>query len=154
MVLLKNSLVCEFNSGAWDRLPGRRVELLRRTQFACRSQLTLVDHVHELDTGESCHSRTKRSEPQHWPNQLLDGSMVLLDNVVEEFDLTNIDTRLMFRVVAFDRHRVRPTFVNCDLLRCTMLTKCLAQEARCDLTIPLGNQQEVYRGTGRVDGSI
>jgi hypothetical protein len=112
--------VCEFNSGAWDGLPGERVELLCRTQFACRSQLTLADHVHEFDTGESRHSRTKGLEPQHWPDQSLDGSMVLLDNVVEVFDRTNLDTGLMFRVVACDRRRVRPTFVDCDLLSSTL----------------------------------
>jgi hypothetical protein len=47
--------------------------------------------------------------------------MVLLDDVVEVFDLTSLNTRLMVRVVAFDRRRVRSAFVDCDLLRCTML---------------------------------
>jgi hypothetical protein len=36
----------------WDVLPRQRIELLRRTQFVCRLQLTLADHVHEFDTGE------------------------------------------------------------------------------------------------------
>ena len=80
--------------------------------------------------------------------------MVLLDDVVEVFDLTNLNPRLIFRVVGFDRRRVCPAFVNCNLLRCTMLTERLAQKAQCSLTIPPGRQQKVHRGTGLVDGSI
>jgi len=52
----KFSVVCEFNPGIRDGLPRQRVELLRRTQFACRPQLILADHVHEFDTGEGCRS--------------------------------------------------------------------------------------------------
>ena len=39
--------------GRWDDLSRERIELLRWTQFACHPQLTLTDHVHEFDAGES-----------------------------------------------------------------------------------------------------
>ena len=39
--------------GLWDDLSRERIDLLRRTQFACHPQLTLTDHVHEFDAGES-----------------------------------------------------------------------------------------------------
>ena len=39
--------------GLWDELSRERMELLRWTQFACHPQLTLTDHVHEFDAGES-----------------------------------------------------------------------------------------------------
>ena len=55
-VLSQISFVRAFNPGVRDSLPRQRVELLRRTQSACRPQLTLADHVHEFDTGEGRHS--------------------------------------------------------------------------------------------------
>jgi hypothetical protein len=55
-VLSQISFVRAFNPGVRDSLPRQQVELLRRTQFACRPQLTLADHVHEFDTGEGRHS--------------------------------------------------------------------------------------------------
>jgi hypothetical protein len=33
-------------------LSHERIELLRGTQFACRQQLALADHVHEFDAGK------------------------------------------------------------------------------------------------------
>jgi glycosyltransferase involved in cell wall biosynthesis len=36
-----------------DDLSRQRIELLRRTQFACRPQLILTDHVHEFDTARA-----------------------------------------------------------------------------------------------------
>ena len=52
----------------------------------------------------------------------------------------------MFRVVAFDRRRVGTTSVNRDLLGDAVMTDRLAQESQCGFAIPLGRQQEVYRG--------
>jgi len=72
----------------------------------------------------------------------------------EVFDLTDFNARLMFRVVALDRCRIGPAFVDRDLLGRSMLTECLAQETQRSLTVSLGGQQEVHSGTGLVDGSI
>ena len=52
--------------------------------------------------------------------------MILFDDVVQTFDLTHFDARLMFRVVAFDGRRVGAALVDCDLLRRAMLTDRLA----------------------------
>jgi hypothetical protein len=45
----------------------------------------------------------KGSEPHHRPHHSFDGSVVLFDDVVQIFDPTDLDVRLMFCVVAFDR---------------------------------------------------
>ena len=45
-------LATELGLERWTGLSRQRIELLRRTQFACRSQLALADHVHEFDAGE------------------------------------------------------------------------------------------------------
>jgi hypothetical protein len=36
--------------GRWTGSARQRIELLRWTQFACGTQLTLTDHVHDLDS--------------------------------------------------------------------------------------------------------
>jgi hypothetical protein len=54
--------------------------------------------------------------------------MVLLDDVVEIFDLADFNARLVFRIAAFDRRRVGSAFVDCDLLRRAVLTGRLAQK--------------------------
>ena len=46
--------------------------------------------------------------------------MVLLEDVVEIFDLADFNARLAFRIAAFDRRRVGPAFVDCDLLSSTL----------------------------------
>jgi hypothetical protein len=80
--------------------------LLRWTQFPCRAHLALADHVHEFDAGNGCCSRSKRFKTEHWPHHSLDGTVVLFDDVIQIFDLTDFDVRLMFRVVTFERRRV------------------------------------------------
>jgi hypothetical protein len=52
--------------------------------------------------------------------------MILFDDVVELFDLTDLDARLSFGIVAFDRRRVGTALVNRDLLRRAVLPDCLA----------------------------
>jgi DNA polymerase V len=46
-------------------LSRKRIELLRWTQFARRAQLTLADHVHELNTREGDGGGPEGFEPQH-----------------------------------------------------------------------------------------
>ena len=55
--------------------------------------------------------------------------MILFDDVVQIFDLTDSDVCLMFRVAAFDRRRVGATLVDRDLLRGAMMTDRLAKES-------------------------
>jgi hypothetical protein len=80
--------------------------------------------------------------------------MILFNDVVEILDLADLDSRVMVGIVADDRRRVGAAFVDRDLLRNTMTTDGLAQEARRGFTIPSGCQQEVYRGAGLVDRTL
>jgi len=45
-------------------------------------QLPLSDHVHRLDTRQQGPRAAQRLETQHWPSNTLEGTMVLLDNVI------------------------------------------------------------------------
>jgi hypothetical protein len=55
-----------------------------------------------------------------------DSSVVLFNYIIQVFDLTDFDVRLMVRVVAFDRRRVGPALIDRDLLRGAMRTDRLA----------------------------
>jgi hypothetical protein len=90
--------------------------LLRWTHFVRRWQLAFPDHVHEFDAGKCRRGRTKGLEPQHRPYQPLDGSMILFDDVVEVFDLADLDACLSFGIVAFDRRGIGTALVDRDLL--------------------------------------
>jgi hypothetical protein len=105
-----------------ERSPGRQINLFRQgieltrwTQFACRQQLALPDHVHQFNAGEG-HSRGPEGfEPQHRSCLSLDGSVILLDDVVEVFDLAYLNTSLGLGVVTLDRRRVGTALVDRDL---------------------------------------
>jgi len=66
--------------------------------------------------------------------------VVLFDDVIQIFVLTDFDVRLVFHVVALDRRRVGATLVDCDLLWRAMMADRLAQEPQRGFTIPLGRQ--------------
>ena len=46
----------------------------------------------------------------------------MFDDVIQIFDLTDFDVRLMFSIVAFDRRRVGAALVDRDLLGGAMMT--------------------------------
>jgi hypothetical protein len=79
--------------------------------------------MHEFDAGERHCGGPEGLESQHESHQPLDGSMILFDNVVEVFDLTDLDVRLTFAIVAFDRRCVGATLVaGLEPDRCQLLT--------------------------------
>ena len=60
--------------------------------FAHSSDLSLANHVHDLIPLQRspCHFQGKEAHP--WLDQALDKAMVLLDQVVQLFDLPQFDT--------------------------------------------------------------
>ena len=64
--------------------------------------------------------------------------MILFDDVVEVFNLADLDGRLSFGIMAFDRRRVGTALVDRDLLRRSVLLDCLAQEPQHGFAIPFG----------------
>jgi hypothetical protein len=72
--------------------------------------------MHELDAGKRHRRRPEGFETEHWSRQSFDGSMILFDDVVEVFDLTDLNGRSEFSVVAHNRSRVGAALVDRDLL--------------------------------------
>jgi hypothetical protein len=69
--------------------------------------------------------------------------MILLNDVFEVFDLTDLDASIVFTVVTFDRRRVGAPLVNRDLLRCAAVPDRLAKKPQSGFAILSGGQQEV-----------
>src|SRR5471030_3191381 len=78
-------------SSNWTDLSCQRIKLVgeRHRIGAIDRVLALANHVHEFDAGEHATSAAERFEVEHRPGHPLDGTMVLLDDVVEVFDLAH-----------------------------------------------------------------
>lgn len=75
----------------------------------------------------------------------LDRPMVLLDDVVEVFDLTDHDLLFQAIVEIIDRRLVGAALVHCDLLGLTMQAHGLVEKAPGRCLVALGRQQVVDR---------
>jgi hypothetical protein len=73
---------------------------------------------------------------------------------VEVFAPVDLDACLNFGIVAFDRRDIGTALVDRDLLGRAVPLDRLAQESQRGFVIPLCGQQEIYRGTGLIDGPI
>jgi hypothetical protein len=77
--------------------------------------------------------------------------MILLDDVVEAFDLVDLDAPFVFSILAFSRRSVGTALVDRDLLTRPITPDRLAQESQRGFAIWLGGQQEILCGAGLVD---
>ena len=50
-------------------------------------ELSLPNHVHELDPGQDLGGRSKGFETEHGSGDAFNGAVILLDDIVEVFDL-------------------------------------------------------------------
>jgi hypothetical protein len=67
-----------------------------------RDHLAFLDHVHEFDTLQCCFGRPKGFETEHRPYNPFDRSMILLDQIVQVFDLSYLDLIAGFLLECFD----------------------------------------------------
>jgi hypothetical protein len=80
-------------SSNWTDLSRQRIKLVGERHFigAVDCELAPADHVHELDVSEHATGAAERFEVEHRPSHALDGAMILLDDVVEVFNLAYLD---------------------------------------------------------------
>jgi hypothetical protein len=53
--------------------------------------LTFTNYVHQFDTGQNLSGCAKGFKVEHRLGHVLDGTMILLDYIVEILDLPNLD---------------------------------------------------------------
>src|ERR1700753_3304000 len=80
--------------------------------------------------------------------------MILLDDVVQVFALTQCDVRSVVFVVADDRRGVGAALVDGDRLRFAVLINCLLEKTARRGLISMSGQQEVDGITVAIDGTV
>src|SRR3954452_13160286 len=106
-------------------------------------QLPLSDHVHRLDTRQQDPRASQGFKTQHGPSNSLDGTMVLLDNVIQILALTPLNVSLMAGVVAIDCGGVGTTLVDRDLLGFAVPIDRPPEETASGRLVSAVRQQEV-----------
>ena len=140
-----------------EELRGQCVEQFGRSAALVSSRhdhLSFFDHVHEVDPDQSALRCIKRFEPQHRPCHALDGSMILLDHIMQIFDLTNGDGRPVLCVGAFDGRFIGVAAVNRDRFGETVPADGLLQEASRGVFVPVLRQQKVNGFAVFVDSTV
>ena len=108
-------------------------------------ELPLADHVHRFDSGNE-HSRAALAlEPQHWPHDTLDRSVVLLDDVVQILRLAKDDLRIVLGGVVVYGSATCATHVDGDPIGLAMAGNGTRQEPACRGAIALGSEKKIDR---------
>ena len=111
-------------------------------EFPVRAaKLLFLDHLHGLDAGEKNARAVKSVEAEHGSHNRFDGSMVLLDDIVEVLDLTQFDVGAGVGLNALDGCSVGTALVNGNFLRQAMQPDGALQEASsCSLSFSMLRQ--------------
>src|SRR6185437_16869616 len=80
--------------------------------FARTFHLPFLDHVHQFDATQNDVRAVEILEPEHRSDPAFDGPMVLLDDVVQILDLTNLDGRLALGIHRVKRSQIGAAFVD------------------------------------------
>src|SRR4051812_2765157 len=120
--------------------------------------LPLSDHRHSLVASQRSSGGWQATEPETRPDQAFDAPMVLLNDVVEVFDLAQPREapQLTIALHRRDRSRIGRVLVHRDRARVPRmwLAQRLAEEPLGRRGIPLGREQKVDRLAPAVDGAI
>jgi hypothetical protein len=74
--------------------------------------LSFPDHVHNFNAGQKDAGAAKSLEPQHGARASLDRPMILLNQIIEIFGLTDLDGRLTNAIDRFERGEIGTAFVD------------------------------------------
>ena len=84
--------------------------------------LAFLNHVHQLDATQSAAGRVEGFEAEHRPDDPFYGPVILLDEIVQVFDLADFDGLAGFLLECLKSGGVCPALVDRDFLRKTVLT--------------------------------
>src|ERR1019366_2061054 len=107
------------------------------------AHLPFADHVHKLDATQNDPRTTEVLEALYRARDAFDRAMVLLDNVVEVFALSDHDLGALLPIVVLDSGVVRAALVDVDDLGKAVVLDGARKEALRGTTIAFGGQQEV-----------
>ena len=130
-------------SSIWTDLSCQRIKLLCKRHLIFCCHLAFAKHVHQFDTGQHISSRAKGFIVEHRLGNVLDGTMILLDDIVEILDLTNLDRCVPVIIDPIYSSFIGPTFVHRDLLRISVMAHRFFEEPVGCCLIALCRQEKV-----------
>src|SRR5260370_22305424 len=84
--------------------------------------VSFLDHMHDLDAAQNDTRAVEILESQHRSDSALDGAMVLLNDVVQILDLTNLDRGFALGIHRMKRGQIGSAFINGYRLARTVLS--------------------------------
>jgi hypothetical protein len=106
------------------------------------SHLSLLEHMHELDTDQRALSGLKRLESEHGAGDPFDAAIVLLHHMIQIFHPGD-DGGPVLLIVAPEGRGIGLTAIDGDLLGHPVAADRLGEEAHGGPLIALGCQQEI-----------
>jgi hypothetical protein len=86
--------------------------------------------------------RSERFKPEHRPSDAFNGTMILLDDIVEILDLPDLDRDGAFRIQLVERSFVGAALIHCHRVRDLVLQHRLVEKAPCSCCVAFGSQQK------------
>jgi transposase len=75
----------------WTSLCRESMELFKNSLLSRLDMLSFSQHMMQFNTRQCCISKVKGFEPLHWFGDFFDKAMVLFHNIVEVFDLPDVN---------------------------------------------------------------
>jgi hypothetical protein len=128
----------------WTDLSCQSIRLVgKRHAIAARHvELAFPNHVYEFNSGQDGSGRSKRLEAEHRPGDAFDRMIILLLNIVEILDLSDLDRDVSLCIQLVESCLVGATLVRCHRVRNLVLQHRLVEKAPC-CCITFGSQQEI-----------
>ena len=129
----------------WTDLSCQSIKLVghRHAVAAFDHELAFANHVHEFDASQDGLRRPERFKPKHRPGDALDGTMILLDDIVEILDLPDLDRDVSLRIQLVERSLVGAALVHRHRTGDFTVPHRFVEKAPCRCRIAFGSQQEI-----------
>src|SRR5450830_714809 len=118
------------------------------------TSVVLWVHVHKFNAGQNISGSTKRLESKHRTCHTLDRTMVLLNNVIEIFDLPYNNAQSLVFDDLINRCFICTALIHGDLSWLAIEKHGFVEEAHGRCLVTLGAQQEIDGLSFFVDGAI
>src|SRR6056297_1142696 len=104
-----------------------RIELLKYSCFFRIHMLVFMKHMMKFNSYKSSISSFKRFETLHGGDDSFYKSMILLDHIIQIFDLANFNLLIIFKsfINIFEGCIIRATFINSNFFRPASVTNSL-----------------------------
>jgi hypothetical protein len=115
---------------------------------------SLLNHVHELKTGQHTLGGVVRFAPSPGPCHPPHSLVILFDEMVHIFDLPDDEDRAVLDMIGPKSRGIGLTAVNCDLFRPAVAADRLGEEALGRRFVPVYHEENIDGLPARLHGTI